>query len=339
MIGEPKWGEPKRTPPVDGVPSHDPAHVERLGREAPARQRGADDDADPPPLQDPYWVAPAPVPAPAASSQLAVTSLLTLLLGPVGSVASIVFGWAARRDAQRTGRRRGAWMANVGIALGVLFTMVWGAVLGFVVLARYRGATPVAEAAESSAPADVARIEPDPGVIDPLPAAPTPAAPLAVKSTSPKKTRLDRVGRIELVDIGASAPVLADELARQRASASKAGETLLVMTTAAKCDPCRGVDKALRDPLLQTALAKVRLVRVDVDVFHDDLEALKVPIKAIPGFFLLAPDLTPRDGINGGEWDDDVAPNIAPVLGAFVRGKYETRREAWQPLPGSGMRL
>ena len=43
--------------------------------------------------------------------------------------------------------------------------------------------------------------------------------------------------------------------------------------------------------------------------------------------------------IHGGEWDDDIPPNIAPVLGAFVRGKYGTRRYPWQPLPGSGMRL
>ena len=59
----------------------------------------------------------------------------------------------------------------------------------------------------------------------------------------------------------------------------------------------------------------------------------------VPWFFLLAPGLSPRDGISGGEWDADVAPNIAPVLGAFVRGRYAERREAWRPVPGSGMAL
>ncbi len=53
----------------------------------------------------------------------------------------------------------------------------------------------------------------------------------------------------------------------------------------------------------------------------------------------LGVNLTPRDGIDGGEWDDDIAQNIAPVLGAFVRGKYPARREAWKAVRGSGMRL
>ena len=90
---------------------------------------------------------------------------------------------------------------------------------------------------------------------------------------------------------------------------------------------------------MQTALTKVRLVRVDIEVFRDDLEAMKVPRKYIPGFYLLSLDLTPRDGINGGEWEEDIPPNIAPVLGAFVRGKYTARKQVWQPLPGSGIKL
>ena len=64
-----------------------------------------------------------------------------------------------------------------------------------------------------------------------------------------------------------------------------------------------------------------------------------MPIKAIPGFFLLSPDLSPKDAINGGEWDDDIPPNIAPVLGAFMRGKYAKRREGWHASPSSGIRL
>jgi hypothetical protein len=111
------------------------------------------------------------------------------------------------------------------------------------------------------------------------------------------------------------------------------------MTTTARCEPCAGVAKSLADPQMQTALAKMRLVRVDIAVFRDDLEALRVPYDAIPGFFLLGVDLAPRDGINGGEWGEDIAPNIAPVLGAFVRGKYSERKSKFNPLPGGGIRL
>jgi hypothetical protein len=111
------------------------------------------------------------------------------------------------------------------------------------------------------------------------------------------------------------------------------------MTTRAACEPCRGVDESLRDPRIQAALAGVRLVRVDIEVFHEDLDALRIPSDRIPGFFLLAPDLNPRDGVDGGEWDDDIPVNIAPVLGAFVRGAYSSRREPWKPLPASGVTL
>ena len=91
--------------------------------------------------------------------------------------------------------------------------------------------------------------------------------------------------------------------------------------------------------LLATSVLGVRLVRVDLYAFGEDLEALKIPHDRYPGFFLLALDLQPRDGIDGGEWGDDIAPNIAPVLGAFVRGKFTQRKEPWKPVAGSGMSL
>jgi hypothetical protein len=149
----------------------------------------------------------------------------------------------------------------------------------------------------------------------------------------PRATRVEKNGSITVVDVGLSVSSLAHEFAHQRAEAAAADETLLVMTTATACDPCRGVDEALRDPRLQSALGHVRLVRVDCQAFDDDLAALRVPTDRFPGFFLLASDLTPRDGIDGGEWDDDVAANIAPVLGAFVRNKYVVRRQGFRPVP------
>jgi len=116
-------------------------------------------------------------------------------------------------------------------------------------------------------------------------------------------------------------------------------ETVLVMTTGAGCAPCRSVEQALSDPLMQSALSAVRLVRVDSELFHEDLVALRIPHDRLPGFFLLSPDLTPRDGIDGGEWDDDIPANVAPVLGAFVRGKLTDRRARWRPVPASGVSL
>lgn len=299
---------------------------------------GAADDALPP-LDDPYLRAPAPPRA--TLSSLALGSVGALLLGPVGAIAAIVFGWAALRDIERSaGRRRGEGIARLGLGLGVVLTCAWGGVLALVVGG---GARPEAAAA-ASLPAPVRPAvtaeEREPPAAPSATGSPSPAPKVTTPAiAAPKQTRAAVEGAITVVDVGVAVTSLAEELAKQRAEAAQAGQTLVVMTTAAQCDPCRGVDASLRDPLLQTALARVRLVRVDIPAFHEELEGLRVPHERFPGFFLLGPDLSPRDGIDGGEWDDDVARNIAPVLGAFVRGKYATRREAWKALPGTGVQL
>jgi hypothetical protein len=230
----------------------------------------------------------------------------------------------------------GRGLATLGLVLGVVLTPAWGGVLSYVAWRRglMEPASPLAGSPPE--PAGVpARHAPPPDATSPPPA-PASSSSLALV---PPRTRLVHVGKITVIDEGKATASLSEELARQRAEAAKEHETLMLMTTATRCDPCRGVDGALSDPLMQTALARVRLVRVDTEVFHEDLEGLRIPHDKVPGFFLLALDLTPRDGINGGEWDDDIAANIAPVLGAFVREKYAKRRESWTPLPGNGMTL
>jgi len=259
-------------------------------------------------------------------------------------VAAILFGWAARREiAASAAKQRGYGLATIGMVLGVFFTMVWGAILSVGLWTWRYGSDPqVADLGGPVVATEPAASVPVAPTASPIaPSAPDPAAKSEPKSAFavPKATTVRREGAIAVVDIGVSESSLSEALAKQRAIGARAGETMMVMTTRASCEPCGGVDASLRDPLIQTALAKVRLVRVDIEVFHEDLDELRIPHRRIPGFFLLAPDLSPRDGIDGGEWDEDIPPNIAPVLGAFLRGKYATRREPWQPLPGSGMRL
>src|SRR5262249_15629423 len=97
---------------------------------------------------------------------------------------------------------------------------------------------------------------------------------------------------------------------------------------------CEGVATSLGDPRMQRALAKVRLVRIDRDQFEEDLEEMQIPGNPYPGFFLLDSDLKIMDAISGGEWGEDVASNIAPVLGPFVRGTYTKRRgNPWHTMP------
>ena len=90
---------------------------------------------------------------------------------------------------------------------------------------------------------------------------------------------------------------------------------------------------------MQTAMAQVRLVRIDVDAFEEDLTTLKIPHEKLPGFFLLALDLHPRDGIEADEWATDKVTNVAPILHAFVREKYVERRRVWRPVQENHLRL
>lgn len=283
----------------------------------------------PQPLLDPFVHPPAPLPR-TQLSMLALTSVLSLLIGPVGAISAIVFGWAARREIARPdSRKTGYGLATLGVALGVLATVGWGAGLSLIVSRHRNDAMPPRPLALLTTPPSLPKAEPAQQVPVQLPPG----------GSVPKQTTVRAEGDITLVDIGIDAVTLEKELAKQRAAASTAGEKVLVMTTRDDCAPCRGVEAALGSPLMQTALAKVRLVRVDLDVFKDDLDALKMPRERYPAFFLLSVDLTPKDGIDGGEWDEDIAANVAPVLGAFVRGKYATRRQAWRPIPSSGVRL
>jgi hypothetical protein len=265
----------------------------------------SDDDEHPPrddqgPLDDPYVIGP--------------------LRGALPKVAPVKI--AATPQAPRLPRVRRATLVNV--ALGLALVLSWGT--GIVLLVQRVTAPP---------PEPVAAVASPPRRVLSRPSARAAAAGPRAPATT---TTLQR-GDVTVVDVGIEARSLADELARQRTIAQDAHETMLVMTTVADCGPCASVFSELTEPRMQAALSRVRLVRVYAEVFRDDLDSLQIPRAHFPGFFVLGPDLRPRDGIDGGEWDDDVAENIAPVLEAFVRGTLTKRRTPWQALPGSGMRL
>ena len=80
---------------------------------------------------------------------------------------------------------------------------------------------------------------------------------------------------------------------------------------------------------MQRALAGVRLVRADAQAFAGDLQKLGVPTEFVPGFTLLDNRAHPIDHIYGGEWDDDIPANIAPILDKFVKRTLSARRHQW----------
>ena len=152
-----------------------------------------------------------------------------------------------------------------------------------------------------------------------------PAAEAAAPAV-PEQSETAERGAVTVVDLGIEEASLKDALRSQQELAAARGQQVVVMLTGRRCRPCRGVDAALSDPQMQSALAGVRLVRVDIEAFREDIDGLGMARDIYPAFLLLGPDHSPRDTIHGGEWGDDVADNIAPVLGDFVRGRYHDRR-------------
>jgi hypothetical protein len=102
---------------------------------------------------------------------------------------------------------------------------------------------------------------------------------------------------------------------------------LVVMTSAQRCSVCREIDDSLDDAKMQTALAHVLLVRVDVNAFDEELRASGMFEETLPWFYKLDAGLRPTDAISAGEWDENTPENIAPVLGSFFAGTLHTRRD------------
>src|SRR6185369_4577685 len=76
------------------------------------------------PIRDPYLSGDGLPAQREQVSMLAVVSLAALCLGPLGAIAAMVFGWAGRREIERSEpRRTGYGLATLGLALGAIFTM------------------------------------------------------------------------------------------------------------------------------------------------------------------------------------------------------------------------
>jgi hypothetical protein len=268
--------------------------------------------------------------APHARTKTNGTSIFALLaslfsfvcfLG-LGGVLGVVLGLVARNEIARSeGRETGRGLANAAIAIGAL--NLCGTVVALAIAITY-----------IASPRPVAASHSPALVTPPAWTAPSPAAPHSAKGPAAPEARASREMGTQVTTLGAV--TLADisgdfeaELDKQRSAADASAETLVLWLVVPGCRPCDGVAAALTSPIAQKALAKVRFVRVDRNEFQVELERLSIPTEKIPGFVLLDGRNHPRDFIHGGEWDADIAPNIAPVLGKFAHGSYPRRRHPW----------
>jgi hypothetical protein len=282
------------------------------------------------PLPDPFV---ARANDPARTSGNAIASVVLSLLGfvclpAIGGLLGVTLGVAAKSEINHSqGRIAGQALATTGIALGALNLIV--TVLGVAGLVSWLD-TLDASSGPTVAPIATA----SPPFVAPAPSTKRPAATRAgAKSGASSREGgivVTRIGGVTLVDVDRDVDSLKNELDRQATAARTDGQKLLLWLVTPDCRPCNGVAAALPEATMQEALAGMRLVRLDVRDFGVELAFIGAPTQKIPGFVLVGSDLRATDYVHGGEWDDDIAKNIAPVLGKFVRGTYITRREPWR---------
>jgi hypothetical protein len=274
-------------------------------------------------------------------SRLNATATLAFLAGlfgamcpmfwGTGGIGAIVLGAAAHAEIKRSeGRQHGTGMAIAGIVLGVLH-----------VLALIIGVAVLLVLSATGAPVASGPLPPPPSLVTPAPPPAPPASsgpavdPNATTSRE-SRTQVTRFGGLTLVDPGPRAARLAELIAAEQSKAKGEGQKLVVWITSPDCRPCTGVSVALASPLLQSALSGVRLLRLDAREYRVELTERGLAPEVLPGFALLGTSGQPIDYVSGGEWDEDVPENIAPVLRKFIQGTYKNRRNAWTGVPTAG---
>jgi len=264
------------------------------------------------PYPQPYLnYAPGYAPAPMNDGR-AMTSLVLGLLsifcfGILTGIPAIVLGIASRKTIERSGGALGgSGMAIGGIVTGSLGTAVTLLYVIFFGIGMY-SATHAASI----------------GGVSTLPTVATPGTFPAPAPTVPTTTSF---GKIRVTDLHRAHDTLQGQLAAEFARASAEGHTVLVETSATWCSACKEFASQLHEPAMQRALENVDIVRVDVDEFAAEMGGLHMSVDAVPFFFKIDSTARATDAVSGDEWDDNTAANMAPVLGAFVKGTLTKRR-------------
>jgi len=276
-----------------------------------------------------------------ASLVLGILSLLGC--GALLAIPAVILGVLARRDAERSGGRiGGAGLALGGIvtgSIGGVLSVVW---IGLVCAGLLSGLLSDQHPTPAVAPAVTApAVAPSAGEDDEAPGAtaesPHPSADPPAGADTPAAVVSTSIDVVVLEASTSPASRLKAQLQAQLRSASARGETVLVQTIEARCGACAEIDASLGDPAMEAALKNVRLVRIDVDAFEDDLKTMRMYEGTVPWFYKVdTKTARALDAIGADEWDDNVPANMAPVLGAFVKGTYATRRHS-SPLGGTSL--
>ncbi len=149
------------------------------------------------------------------------------------------------------------------------------------------------------------------------------AEPEAVGEVSPvgqvEDTPLpDQASGLVVVELQPSEGSLADQVRVQARRARAQGKSLYLEMGAPWCQPCKRVKALLARPEVQQQLAGVLLLRVDSDVFVDELDPLGFDAPTIPTFYALDAHGRPTDRTaRGHRWKN--AALVEQNLVAFLR--------------------
>lgn len=230
-----------------------------------------------------------------AIAALVLGVLSMTCLGLFTGIPAIVLGAMSRKEIDRS---QGA-LEGRGIAAGGIVTGLFGTGLSLIVLIML-----LSGALESLNPPE-----------------PRTESPLRVPVAAGTRT----YGSLDVVDLDTKTPLRA-QLTETVRSAAGRNRTVILQTYVRTSKECAEVAAALPDARMQRALTNVTLIRVDIDVFEDELKAMRVETDSAPWFYRLDGNGRPTDAISADEWDANIPENMAPVLGDFARGALGSRR-------------
>lgn len=155
------------------------------------------------------------------------------------------------------------------------------------------------------------------------PATPEPAAtPIATATTaSPPDATADATPAavVTIMEIDVQAGPLGDQLAAIAARAKAQDRVATVELWAGWCAPCKKLDKLLGAGAVTEALRGTILIRVDVDMFDDELTQLGFTAPQIPSMYRIDGRGKPvGKPLSGADWAQRSEAQIAAALRAFL---------------------
>lgn len=124
---------------------------------------------------------------------------------------------------------------------------------------------------------------------------------------------------VRLVDLDPADGSLREQIIAAAAQAKADGRTAVVELWASWCPPCKKLDQLVRAGPVAEAVANAVLIRVDTDVFGDELNALGYTAPEIPSLYHVDGRGKPRGKpMSGAKWSRASEVAIAEQLVAFV---------------------